>query len=184
MGIWSALYGAIRLTQLPAVVAVAPHWFQISAPYANVAMTYLLVVPASLAFFELSLGRLRDLIRIAAFLGLALAISGVLIFVLTGSRSRLMPYNNLLAACVLVVLVIVAATPRLSARYLALQNHRVLALGTLVFAVEALYSNVSRPLGFDHSRMLDHLGFGILLFSFGYVALQQAFRERAPPVRR
>ena len=175
MGIWSALYGAIRLTQLSAVIAVTPHWFQISAPYANVAMTYLLVVPASLAFFELSLGRLRDLIRIAAFFGLALAISGVLIFVLTGSRSRLMPYNNLLAACVLVVLVIVAATPRLSARYLALQNRRVLAFGTLVFAVEALYSNVSRPLGFDHSRMLDHLGFGILLFAFGYVALQQAF---------
>jgi sigma-B regulation protein RsbU (phosphoserine phosphatase) len=45
----------------------------------------------------------------------------------------------------------------------------------LVFAVEALCNNLSRPLGFETPRILDHLGFAILLFSFGYVALQMVF---------
>ena len=96
-------------------------------------------------------------------------------FALTGSRTRLMLYNNLLAACVLPVLVIVAATPKRSARYLAIQNHRVLAVGTIAFAVEALYNSLSRPLGFEPPHLLDHLGFGMLLFAFGYVAVQQVF---------
>src|SRR6266571_6516073 len=39
LGIWSAMYGAMQLSQSPAVVAVSPRWIQISAPYANTAMT-------------------------------------------------------------------------------------------------------------------------------------------------
>jgi sigma-B regulation protein RsbU (phosphoserine phosphatase) len=173
LGIWSAMYGAVQLSDLPAVLAVAPGWFRISAPYLNAAMTYLLVVPASLSFLELSQGRLRSLLQIAASLGLAIAVSGIVVFLVTGSPTRLMPYNNLLAACVLPVLVIVAATPHLSDRYLSLgQNSRVLAVGTIAFAVEALYNSLSRPLGLDPPHLLDHVGFGILLFSFGYVAVQ------------
>ena len=63
LGIWSATYGAVQLTDLPSVVAVAPHWLQIMAPFVNTALTYLLVVPASLAFLELSLGGLRRVLQ-------------------------------------------------------------------------------------------------------------------------
>ena len=70
------------------------------------------------------------------------------------------------------------ATPRLAARYLdylVLPGRGVLAVGTFAFLVEALYSSLSRPLGFQSLRILDHLGFAILLFSFGYVALRLVF---------
>jgi sigma-B regulation protein RsbU (phosphoserine phosphatase) len=88
-----------------------------------------------------------------------------------------MPYNHLLAACSLLVLVIVVAVPRLSRKFLVLpsQTNRVLAVGTLVFAVEALYVNLARPLGYQTPHILDMLGFAVLLFSFGHVALQMVF---------
>ncbi len=175
LGIWSAMYGAVQLSQSPAVVAASPRWLQISAPYANTAMMYLLVVVGSLSFLELSLGRLRFVIQVVTSVGLAIAVAGIAFFVFTGSNDKLMPYNNLIATCALLVLTTVIAAPRLSSKYLVLPDRGVLAIGTLAFTIEALYVNLSRPLGFVTPRILGHLGFAILLFSFGYVALQLVF---------
>ena len=134
-------------------------------------MTYLIVVPAVLAFIDLTQDGLRRLLLAAAGIGLALAIAGILIFVRTGSTSALMPYNNLLAACVLVILLAVLVVPRASTRYLAFHGSRVLVVGTFTFALEALYNNLARPLGFEQYPVLDHIGFAVLLFSLAYVAL-------------
>ena len=171
LGIWSALYGAVQLTQSQAVLTASPRWFQVSAPYAHTGMMYLLIVFGLLSFHELTLGKIRLLIQAAAITGLAIAIAGTSFFVFTG-KTTLLLYNNLLAACLLLVLTTVVAVPRLSSKYLVLPDRGVLAIGTLVFAIEALYNSLSRPLGFGTSRLLDHLGFATLLFSFGYVALQ------------
>jgi sigma-B regulation protein RsbU (phosphoserine phosphatase) len=174
LGIWSAMYGAMQLSQSPAVTAAAlPRWLQISAPYADTAITYLLVVVGSLSFLELSLGKLRLIIQAFAFTGLVIAVVGTSLFVLAGSNDKLIPYNNLLAACVLLVLTAVVAVPQLSDKYLALPRRGILAIGAFVFAIEALYNELSRPLGFETPRILNHLGLAILLFSFGYVALQR-----------
>ncbi len=172
LGIWSAMHGAVQLTQSPAVVAVSPRWLQIGVPYANTAMTYLVVVAGLLSFMELSLGKLRLLVQAAAFVALAIAVAGIGFFVVTGSNNKLIRYDNLLAVGVLLVLTTVVAVPRLSSKYLVLRLRGVQAVGTYVFAIEALYSNLSRPLGFETPRLLDHFGFAILLFSLGYVALQ------------
>jgi hypothetical protein len=57
-----------------------------------------------------------------------------------------------------------------------LRPHRwVLAVGTFLFAIEALYVNLSRPLGYQTPHILDSLGFAVLLFSLGYVAVQNIF---------
>jgi sigma-B regulation protein RsbU (phosphoserine phosphatase) len=175
LGIWSAMYGAVHLGQSPVFLEVSPRWLQISAPYANTAMTYLVVVFGSLSFLELSLGKLRLLIQAAVFVGLGIAVAGVGFFVFTGSNDKLTLYNGLLAACVLLVLTTVVAVPRLSTKYLVLPDRGVFAIGMFVFAIQALYANLSGILGFETPRILDHLGFAILLFSFGYVALQLVF---------
>jgi sigma-B regulation protein RsbU (phosphoserine phosphatase) len=138
-------------------------------------LEYLIVVVALLSFLELSLGRLRFFIQAAASVGLVIAIAAIGFIVFTGSNGNLMPFHHLLAACVLLVLTTVVAVPRLSTKYLVLPDRGVLAIGTLVFAIEGLWNNVSRPLGFETPRILDHLGFAILLFSFGYVALELVF---------
>ena len=62
--------------------------------------------------------------------------------------------------------------PRLAERYLVLPYRGVLLAGTLLFALQALYANVARPLGYPSSRLFDWLGFAALILSFGYVALQ------------
>jgi sigma-B regulation protein RsbU (phosphoserine phosphatase) len=175
LGIWSAIYGALLLSESPAVVAVSPHWLQIRAPYANTAMVYLIVVVGLLAFLELSLGKLRLFIQAAACVGLVIAIAAIVRFVFTGSNDRLMLSNHLLAAFTLLVLTTIIAVPRLSRKYFVLPDRGVLAIGTVVFAIEGLWNNLSRLLGFETPRILDHLGFAILLFSFGYVALQLVF---------
>jgi hypothetical protein len=85
LGLWSALYGAVQLSQTRAVLAASPHWLQVVAPYANTAMTYLLVVFGALSFRELSLGRLRVQLRVVVFAGLAIAVAG---FAFTSSVMR------------------------------------------------------------------------------------------------
>ena len=166
------LYGGVQLSQTSAVLAAGPNWMRAAAPLANTAMMYLLIVFGLLTFRELSLGKVRTLIEVAAALGLAIAIAGILLFAITGSGGALLVYNNLLAACLLVVLTSTVAVPSLSRKYLDLPDRGVLAIGTLVFALQALSNSLSRPLGFGTARIFDHLGFAILLFSFAYVALQ------------
>lgn len=176
LGVFSAIYGAAHLSHSPAVIAVSPHWLQISAPYVNTATTYLMVVVGTFYFSELSVGKIRFVTRLLAFLGLAIAAAAVGLFIFTGSNNRLVPYNNLLAACVLLAWMIVVAVPKFSNKYLILPVRGVLAIGTLLFAIEALYNNLLWPLGWKHTPViLDHLAFAILLSSFGYVALQVVF---------
>ena len=175
LGLWSGMYGAVLLDRSTALLAASPRWLQIGAPYVDVALTYLLVVAGALAFLELSVGRLRRIIQATAALGVGIAAGGVVAFSSTKSTGQWLLYNNLLATATLLILVIVVAVPRLSARYLALQHRRVLAVGAFVFTAEALFVNLGRPLGIRTPPIVDHLGFAALLFSFGYVALQLAF---------
>jgi sigma-B regulation protein RsbU (phosphoserine phosphatase) len=175
LGLWSAMYGALQLSQSPAVIMASPRALQICAPYANTAIGYLIVVPALLAFLELTRGGLRVVIQVAAWFGFAIGVIGILVFLVTSSSHALMPYNNLLAACVLLVLMSVVAVPRLSSNSLVFHDRRVLLVGTFGFAVEAAYNNVARPLGFERLPVLDHIGFAILLFSLAYVALELVF---------
>jgi sigma-B regulation protein RsbU (phosphoserine phosphatase) len=172
LGLWSVTYGAMQLSQAETVVKVSPHWLQVTDPYLNTAMTYMIVVIGALCFSELSRGAVRLTMQVVAIVGLAIAVVGFLFFVFTGAQDKLIRYNNLLAACLLVVLTVVVAVPGLARKYLVLSDRGVLAVCTLVFATEALFVNLLRPLGFNSPHVLDHLGFGILLFSFGYGGLQ------------
>jgi hypothetical protein len=85
-----------------------------------------------------------------------------------------MPFNHLLAAISLTVLAIVVSVPKFSRRFLVLPNRTVLSIGILLFAVEAVYGNLSLPFGLPSPpEILDPLGFAVLLFCFGFVAVQR-----------
>jgi len=172
LGTWSAMYGILRLTQSSAVLTASPRWLQSSFPYANSVTKYLIFVVGSLAFLELTIGKMRFYLRAVVLLTSAMGLAGVGFLVLTRSNDKLLPYDQFLAACSLAVLITVVAVPRLSQKFLVLPNRGVLAVGTLLFASEALYVNLSRPLGYQTPRILDSLGFTVLLFAFGYVAMQ------------
>ncbi len=175
LGIWSAVYGTGLLTRSPTLVAAMPKWLQMSVPYANVINAYMVVVVAFLAFLELSVGQLRLVLKILIFAGMTVAAAGIGWFVSGGPADKFIPYNNLVVVCGLLALVTVVAVKKLSDKFLVLLNRPVLALGMLVFTIEALWVNLSRPLNIQTPRFLGHLAFAVLLLSFGYVAVQITF---------
>lgn len=172
LGIWSAIYGIGLLTQSSAVVAALPLSIQRSVPYVTTGIAYLTLVVGLCAFLELSLGIVRLLIKILIFAGIAVALAGIGWFVFGGSAYRFIPYNTLIVVCALLILVTVVAVKKLSDRFMVLLNRRVLAVGTLVFALEALWGNLSRKLHYQTPRVLGDLAFAVFLLSFAIVAVQ------------
>jgi phosphoserine phosphatase RsbU/P len=175
LGIWSTLYGSRPLLDPLATAGILPHWFQPIVPYIDIAAMYLVLVVGMLAFLELSVGKMRIFVLGVAFAGLAIALAGIGLFVFTGDNTRLISYNSLLATCASFVLATVVAVPGLSRKFMVLPARGVLLVGVLVFAAEALLNNLVRPLGYRLPLFWGSLGFAVLLFSFGYVALQMVF---------
>jgi len=176
LGIWSAAYGARPLLDSLSVLGLLPHWLRISLPYVDTVVSYSILIIATAAFRELCVGRFALTFNsLVIVVGLAIGVAGVGFFLFTGSNDRLIPYNNLLAACSGSVLLTVVAVPKLAHRYLITPDSKVLLGGTLVFEAEAIYVNAARPLGYQVAQIWDSLGFVVLLLSFGYVALQIVF---------
>jgi len=172
LGLWSAMDGFRPLAHSLDALGLVPNWFHVSLPYLDTVAAYLIMVVGSRAFLELTTGKMRFFMRAVIFVGLAIALAGIGFFIFTGSNDKLMLYNNLLAACSLLVLVTVVVVPSLARKYLVLPDRRVLLVGMLIFAVQAVYTNLARPLGHQTSEIWGSLGFAVLLFCLWYVALQ------------
>jgi sigma-B regulation protein RsbU (phosphoserine phosphatase) len=171
LGIWSAMYGLQTLDRPLAAMAVLPHPLKSAEPYLSVAVMYLLLVSALFAWRELTVGKLRLLMQLEILAALVIAVGGIATFLLGGPRDKLMFYNNLLAVLSLFILVLVTLLPGFS-RFLVIPDRRILAAGTLLFSLEALYTNLTGVLNFRTLPLVDSLGFAALLFSLGYVALE------------
>src|SRR5579864_6625814 len=174
-GIWSAMYGLQALGQSPIILQVLPHSLQPAALYVNTAVMYLLLISALFAWRELTLGAIRILIQLEIVAGLAIALLGFVTFLAGGPADKWMFYNNLLAVLAMLVLLAVVLVPRIASQYLVIPDHRVLIAATLLFASEALYTNLGAVLRYRVLPLVASLGFGVLLFSLGYVALQIVF---------
>jgi sigma-B regulation protein RsbU (phosphoserine phosphatase) len=172
LGAWSAMYGARLLGETPAVVAALPRRADTALPYLNTALSYLLVVAGSLAWLGLSRGGVRRLLQAAVIVGLVIAAGGIGAFLWNVPQDAFRLLNSLLAVGALVVLLAVLTVRGLADRYLLLSNRAVLMVGSILFALEALYANLARPLHLDYSPVLGHVGFAILLVSFAVAAVQ------------
>jgi len=174
-GMLSGMFGLQTLVQTPAVLAALPHPLKSAAPYVSTAVMYLLVVSGSFAWRELTLGKVRFLIQLEIFAGLAIALVGFGTFVLGGPDDKWMVYNHLLVVFGMLVLLAVVLVPKFASKFLVIPNHRILTAATLIFALEVLYTNLSSILQYRVLPMVASLGFGALLFSLGYVALEILF---------
>jgi hypothetical protein len=130
-------------------------------------IVYSLLVVASSAWLTLIVGVLRRIIIVLVIAASATAVAGIGWFIFTGENDKFMPLNNFLAACVLSVLIAALVSRPLFRKYLQLPDRGVLVFGTLVFAIEALFMNLTRPLGLKSPILLDHLGFAALIMAFG-----------------
>src|SRR5262249_14186403 len=125
------MYGTGLLTRCQLVGTALPGWLQVSVPYANAVNTYLIVVVAFFSFFQLSVGRLRQVMETIIVAGIVVAIAGIGWFVYAGSEDKFIRYNGIVTVCGLFVLLTVLAVKKLSDKYLVFLNRRVLATGTL-----------------------------------------------------
>ena len=175
LALWSGLYGARMLITSPAIRPHFPQPLQIIFPYIDVTITYLILVFALLVWLELTLDKARFLIQIMIVIASAIGLAGIGWFIVSGSPDTLMIYNNLVAVCTLLVLVVVVTVRKLSDKFLVLPNRGILAVGTLMFAAEALYTNLSLLFDYRTLPILDRIGFAAWLFSLAYVAAQMIF---------
>lgn len=175
IGIWSALFGSNMLAQSPAIAAAIPASLQAARSLWSVCASYLILVAAALAFLELAIGRLRRILLALLVADVAVAVAGIGSFLIYGRSDTFLFYNQLLAVIGLVTLLASVSVPSVSHRFLVISRHRVLTVGTFIFAAEALCVNLGRPFNFELPSIYSSLGFAALLLSFGYVALDMIF---------
>jgi sigma-B regulation protein RsbU (phosphoserine phosphatase) len=175
LGVWSFIYGLQSVSDCSFLVALLPHWMQVGVPYLHVLVTYLVLVAGLLTFRELAVGRLRQFTTLLALTALLIAIFGIGRFVWTGDEYWLFGLNNFVATFGLVVLLVFFLVPSLSRKYSLIANRRVMLAGAIIFGLEALFTNIVRPLGYQIYAIWGDLGFFVLILSLGYVATQQVY---------
>jgi len=175
-GIFSGLYGARILAQMPAAFRVLPRSAWASRPYVITIITYLILIPALFFWLELSLGKLRRFVQIMVIAAVVVGIAGVCSTLITGSGDRFMPYHILLAIWCLLGLAIVNVVPSWAKRFLVIQS-RISVTGTLVLAVAVLYANMVALLHLSSYLSFEPLAFAVFVLSLGYVAAERVFAD-------
>jgi sigma-B regulation protein RsbU (phosphoserine phosphatase) len=134
--------------------------------------SYLILVLAILFWRDLSLGAVRRLLQGALWPAVLIAIAGVGFTLSGASPYALMPLNDALVIGLLLTLFTVSAVPSLSKRFLVVPG-RVLAAGSLVLAIVAIYVNLSVLLNLPRIDDLEPPAFAIFVLSLGYVAAER-----------
>jgi sigma-B regulation protein RsbU (phosphoserine phosphatase) len=172
LGIWSGMYSAQVLLQSEPVVKTLPILVQGARQFLLVSFNYLIIVAAVFAFLELTLGTLRRFLQIHLVVDITVAVAAITLFAVFGSAASLLVYNQILVAILLGILVLTLSIPGLSRRFLVVSQHRMLTIGTLIFAAQALWINVARPLHIRVPNIYNTLGFAIFLLSIGYTGVE------------
>jgi sigma-B regulation protein RsbU (phosphoserine phosphatase) len=170
-GTFCAAYGARLFAGVPRPVGFLSESLGASVV---IVITYLILIPALFFWLELSVDKLRPFIKVWLILATLIGIAAIASFFTTGSAYRFMRYNNLLAIGTLLTLGTIIVVPKLSARFLNIRS-RVLAVGTLIVALAALYANLSSILEFRQKDSVEPIAFTIFVFCLGYVALERVF---------
>ena len=166
------MYGAQELVWSKPVLESLPRALQTARPILLVLLAYLMIVAAVLAFLELTIGKMRRFLQVHLIADVALAVVAVTWFFASRSEPPLLVYSEVLVVILLATLILVLAIPSWSRRYLVVAQHRLLTIGTFVFAAEALLVNIVRPLNISVPRIYNTLGFAIFLLSIGYTGVE------------
>jgi hypothetical protein len=145
LGIWSAMYGARELLLSEAVTQSLPASLLATRQLLLVLIAYLVIVVAILVFLELTVGWLHRILQIHLLLDIVVAAAAVTLLV-SGSQKSLLVYNQWLVEILLATLVLTLSIPNLSRRFLVVAKHRLLTIGTFIFAAQALWVNAARLL--------------------------------------
>lgn len=87
-----------------------------------------------------------------------------------------MPYDNVLAICLLLIVAVANVVPQIGNKYLVIQS-RVSAIGTLVLAAAVIYENSRTFLNLRNYPLLEPVAFALFVFSQGWVATAKVFAD-------
>ena len=175
-GVFSAMYGVRLFAEVPAAFSLLVGRFWPYAPQLVWIITYVILIPALLFWAELSLGTLRRFLQFMVFPASVIALLGTYAVLFSGPPHRFMPYANVLALCLLLVVAVANVVPRIGKKYLVIQS-RVSAIGTLILAAAVIYENSRTFLNIREYPFLEPVALTLFVFSQGWVAAEKVFAD-------
>jgi sigma-B regulation protein RsbU (phosphoserine phosphatase) len=170
-GLFSACYGLRLLAEARAFSALLPTSLATARPYVIAVITYVILIPALLVWFDLTTGGIRKLVKVLIGVTVVVAILGFGA-AFTGRPGLFLNVNSALAIIFTLLITVMNVVPSLAKRYLIIQS-RVLTVGSLVLAIVALQVNLATFLPIRRLGDLEPLAFGIFVLSIGYVAIER-----------
>ena len=176
-GIFSGLYGARILAQVPGSFHLLPRSAWDSRDTALAIITYLVLLPALLFWMEMSIGILRRLLQVILLAAALNAAAGTYSALISPLPWGFMHYNKVLGICFCLPLAVVNAVPGLAKRYMLIQS-RILTLATSLAAWVVVYNNLEGFLHhLPHQPWAEPLSFAVVVVLLGYVAADKVFRD-------
>jgi hypothetical protein len=151
-GLFIGLYGLqvlVDVSSTLSIVPVSPWPFRLI-----ITVDYVLVIPAFLFWFELSLGRLRQLLRWLVYISSAVTLVGLSWFAISGSPYEILRINLLLAIFSMVLLGAMGVFPRMTRKYLAIKSTAIRIAMPLI-ALVTVYVNAMWFFGTPRHRILS-----------------------------
>ena len=174
-GAFCGLYGLRMLAQAPAGFAQLPPQVWPTRPYVIAGITYVILVPAVLFWLEITIGKLRWLVKASLAAAILLAVGGTSTAIITRQPFIAETENGMLAVVIMLMLTVVNAVPSLARKYLT-EPSRVLAAGSIALVGVALLNNLRTFVPqIPNVRGLEPLGFAAFVLSLGYVTSQRVF---------
>jgi len=170
-GVFIGMYGVFILARAVVTFGLAP-----SSPWPHRIASfigYFLVVPGTLFWVELSVGKLRLFLAWLTAIGVAVGLFSVIWYSLTGHSYGL---HNLIAVLLLLATGIVVVIPSLSRKYLIVQSP-VLRIVLPVIALAAMFANLLFVAHREPPRYLEPAAFALWTLALGYVAVQRTFEN-------
>jgi len=175
-GIFSGMYGARILAEVPASFHLFPQSAWGSRDTAVAVITYLILPPALLFWMEMSAGLFRRVLQVTLLAAVLNAAAGTCSALISPSPWGFMKYNNVLGICFCLPLAVVNAVPGLASRYMLIRS-RILTLATSFVAWVVIYNNVQDFLHLPHHPWAEPLSFTVFILFLGYVAADKVFRD-------
>ena len=175
-GLFSAMYGARLLVQVPASFHLLPRAAWGSRVEIISVLTSLILLPALLFFVEMSRAALRRVLQITLVAVAILAAAGVFTAIFLDRPFLFASFNNLLAVWSVGLLFVVNVVPGLARKFLTIQS-RVTAWGALLFAAAALYTNLEHLFRKTPNVFVEPLGLAALILALGYLAAEKTFAD-------
>lgn len=136
----------------------------------------ILVVPGTLFWVELSIGKLRRFIQGLAALGAGVGLLSLTWYSVTGQPYRFLILNNLIALFMLLAIALVIVIPSLCRKYLVLQSP-VVRIVLPAIALAAIFANASWIVQREPPSYVEPVAFAAWLLALGYVAVQRTFEN-------